>query len=324
MDDQNFIVYLLDNGSDLSEGQTLQRDFGGHPKIKLILSESNIGFAKGNNLVLDQLLGEDLQYVALLNNDTEVDPDWLGAMVRTAKEQRAQVVASKLIKYSNRSAMDNAGHHMLNTGEIIPIGHAAPIEQYNGTFKNLGSCAAATLYDFQMIHHIGFFDPYFSTGYEDAEFGVRAYMAGYSCSYAPDAIVYHRMGAAIKKVFDISYAEMIQSAIWYTYLKLMPWQVILVSLPFILVKQISLTIMNLLFFRGRYTIVQFRALARIFCRDFHAIRDARRAFADFRLRSWKEVLKAQTFFLRYDFKRFIAVYLKGADSALDRYGEGTT
>lgn len=44
-----------------------------YPEVHLIISEENLGFAGGNNIALKQAKGD---YVLLLNNDTEVNPNF--------------------------------------------------------------------------------------------------------------------------------------------------------------------------------------------------------------------------------------------------------
>ena len=73
-----------------------------------------------------------------------------------------------------------------------------------------------------MLEEIGLFDEFFSTGYEDAELGLRAMLAGYTQIFAPEAVVRHRIGASIDKIRDRRYAVRLQVNINYTYLKLMP------------------------------------------------------------------------------------------------------
>ena len=316
---QNYRIYLVDNASSQREGTRLQAMYADHTEVEVWLAENNLGFAKANNWVIHSLLEIDAPYVVLLNNDTIVDPEWLGQLITTAQRTSAHIISSMLINYYDDNILDNAGHRMLNTGEIIPIGHGAPIDEYQTPFEHLGSCAAATLYDMGMIRHIGFFDDYFSTGYEDAEFGLRGYLAGYHCQYEPTAKVRHKLGSSIKKVFDTEYAKMIQRAIWYTYFKLVPWPAIMVSVPFIILKQLALLIVNLVFFRWRYIGVQCSSWTYTF-KHWQEIMTARKVFAPKLKRSSKALLHRQTFFLRHDIKRFVDVYLKGKASALDQYG----
>jgi GT2 family glycosyltransferase len=69
-------VVVVDNGSSDGSADMIRQ---AHPWARIIASEKNLGFAGGNNLALSDLNGFD--YVALLNNDTTVEPGWLKALV---------------------------------------------------------------------------------------------------------------------------------------------------------------------------------------------------------------------------------------------------
>lgn len=75
----NLELILVDNGS--SDGtQYYLRDLEPeHPEIKVILSETNLGFAAGNNLGLGVATGD---YLVLLNNDTVVTDGWVLTLMR--------------------------------------------------------------------------------------------------------------------------------------------------------------------------------------------------------------------------------------------------
>ncbi len=316
----NYHIFLVDNGSDDGEGELLKRSLQAVDRIEVITLEKNIGFAKANCHVFENYVGPNVKYLALLNNDTEVHPDWLGEMVSCAQKFHAHVISGKIINYFDRTLMDNAGHQMLNTGEIIPIGHGKNAALYHHSFENMGSCAAGTLYRVDMLRDLGFFDPFFSTGYEDAELGVRAVVAGYRCVFAPQSVIYHKMGSSIQRVFDIEYAVMIQEAIWYSYFKLMPPLVICLCLPLILLKQILLLILNIVFWKPIQLQVQ-TAGWRATVKNYRKIIDARNHFFHNRYTMGSGyILRRQVFFLRYDLKRFVHVYLKRRKSALEQYG----
>ena len=64
-------VVVVDNGSEPRDLALLDAYY---PHPRLIKSPTNLGFTGGNNLGMRQARGE---YVLLLNNDTEVEPDFL-------------------------------------------------------------------------------------------------------------------------------------------------------------------------------------------------------------------------------------------------------
>ncbi len=314
-------VYLMDNGSSNQEGRKLADRFKDEPSISVRQLPENIGFAKANNLILEELVRDNYPFVALLNNDTVVDPSWLEAMVGLAKFHNLDMVSAKLINYFNRQQIDNLGHQVLNTGEIVPIAHKAAVDDYSMSVMNLGPCAGAALYSVEMLKKIGLFDPFFSTGYEDAELGLRGIVAGYQSALAPDALVYHKMGQSVSKVFDDQYAIMIQSAIWYTYFKLMPAGVILISMPFILVKNFLLTLVNIFFLRWKYLKIQWRAIWITVTKNRKLIiRNRRKFYSSVRTISTWQILGKQRFFLWFDIVRFYQIFIRQKKSALDQYG----
>jgi GT2 family glycosyltransferase len=73
-------VIMVDNAS--TDGSV---DFVGenYPKVKIINSSKNLGFAGGNNLGIRRSNGD---YIALINNDTQVDHNWLKELVLSAKK----------------------------------------------------------------------------------------------------------------------------------------------------------------------------------------------------------------------------------------------
>ncbi|PIR59077.1 MAG: hypothetical protein COU69_01660 [Candidatus Pacebacteria bacterium CG10_big_fil_rev_8_21_14_0_10_56_10] len=83
-------VVVVDNDSHDDSVSFIRQHY---PEVVLIPSESNLGFAGGNNLGLEHAGGE---CVALLNSDTQVDPEWLRQLVAASQPDQVGVVTSKL------------------------------------------------------------------------------------------------------------------------------------------------------------------------------------------------------------------------------------
>jgi GT2 family glycosyltransferase len=71
---------LVDNASTECDPQTFK---DAYPDLKLIRSEVNLGFAKGNNLGIKQAAGE---YILLLNSDTELIEDSVSKSIAYADQ----------------------------------------------------------------------------------------------------------------------------------------------------------------------------------------------------------------------------------------------
>lgn len=319
---QGFIVYLVDNGSDERNVELLKKNFGAHPKVHLILNQENLGFTRGNNVIMQQLVqsAQNYEYIALLNNDTEVHPDWLAEMLACAEKTKADIVTSKMVNYFKRSRMDNAGHLMLNTAEIIPLGHMEPVGNFEAEFENIGSCAGATLYSTEMLRKIGVFDEYFDTGYEDAEIGVRAVVTGHRSVFAPKAIVYHKISQSVGKVRDYKYLRKIQLNIFYTYFKLMPAGVLWANAPSFFFKYGAILVIDIVFLRIRFLKIMCDSIYRTLFLEREKILESRKAFhaSNHTISSW-QILRKQEFFLWFDIKRFWKYIILRQPTTFEKY-----
>lgn len=85
-------IILVDNASIDGLVWKLPRT---HPRIRIIESLVNEGFARGNNLALTDLSGVD--FVALLNNDAYVEPHWLREMLAGFDDDRIGATCSKMV-----------------------------------------------------------------------------------------------------------------------------------------------------------------------------------------------------------------------------------
>lgn len=66
-----------------------------YPRVRLIESDTNEGFARGCNLAMRELDGVD--FVALVNNDAVVEPGWLAPLIETCRNRRAGAACPKML-----------------------------------------------------------------------------------------------------------------------------------------------------------------------------------------------------------------------------------
>jgi len=319
----DFTIHIIDNGSDNFEGIKLKQKFAKFKNLTVHLYTKNYGFAKAHIKIWIELFRDnpDIKYIALLNNDTVVDKYWLKELTIAAKNGEYHIISSKMIYYYDHLLLDSAGHKMLNTGEIIPIGHGERSQNYMTDFENMGACAGACLYSTEMIKKIGFFDPKFNTGYEDAEFGLRAVIYNYKCKFASNAIVFHKIGTSVKKVFDIDYNIMIQSSIFYSYFKLMPKAYLILNLPFLILKYFAIFIIDIIFIRPKYLKIQIIAIKNTW--------DERRQIINVRCEhnkklkklNWYALMKRTNFFIWFDIKRFYHQIILNKKSNIKEYNK---
>lgn len=74
--DREFEVIVVDNGSTDGSIEWLN-DF--YPQVRVLPLGSNRGFGEANRFGVEAARGS---YIALVNNDTEVEPDWLTSLLQ--------------------------------------------------------------------------------------------------------------------------------------------------------------------------------------------------------------------------------------------------
>jgi GT2 family glycosyltransferase len=184
---EDFETILVDNGSTDASVDFTRRNF---PEVRVIALGDNRGFSAAVNA---GIRASEAEYVALLNNDAEVDPGWLEALVCAAElHPEAGLFASKLVDFHDRHLLDGAGDALRRSGLPYRIGHRELDRgQYERETFVFSACAAAALYRRALFEEIGPFDEDFFAYCEDGDVSFRAQLAGYRCLYVPGAIVYH-------------------------------------------------------------------------------------------------------------------------------------
>jgi GT2 family glycosyltransferase len=114
-----FETIVVDNGSVDGSIPLVKEHF---PEVNVIPLGENLGIASAFNAGIE---ASTLEYVVLLNNDTEQDPGWLEALVRAAEDHpEAGLFASKLVDFHDRGVLDGAGDAMRLSGLPYRLGYA--------------------------------------------------------------------------------------------------------------------------------------------------------------------------------------------------------
>lgn len=184
-------VLVVDNASTDDSRALLTRDY---PDVRLIALPQNRGFTGACNAGIQAARG---QIVALLNNDTEVKPGWVTALVDAfERHPEAGLVASKILLFDERDRLHTAGDLFRVDGRLFNRGVWEKDQgQYDQETYVFSACGGAAAYRRAMLDEIGLFDDDFFFSCEDMDLAWRAQLRGYRCVYTPAAVVYHRLSA---------------------------------------------------------------------------------------------------------------------------------
>ena len=187
-------VIVVDNAS-ADEAVAVARGFAG---VKMVVNIENRGFAEANNQALDLATGD---YVALINNDAVVAPDYFDLLVAFMETRPgcaaaggkayfwddANPVFDQRNAYYGHTTVDpDTGANQAHTGVPDEIREVA----------TLSGCAVMVRRS--AIADVGgaFLEPFFFTYYEETDFFARAIRKGWKLYYTGEPAVWHRVRAS--------------------------------------------------------------------------------------------------------------------------------
>lgn len=222
---KDFEAILVDNGSRDDSASFVKTHYAN--LVRLIELPENRGFSGGNNVGIKSAKGK---YIALLNNDTEVDVDWLKNLVQYMDgDEQTGMVGSKILNFYKRDEIDNIGHLIYPDGLNRGRGR---LEQDHGQFDTkmdiLFPSGCAALYRKSMLEDVGGFDEAFFAYGDDTDIGLYGRYLRYKAVYCPKAIVYHKYSgtAGSYSAMKVFYVE--RNRVWVL-VKYFPLSSILVS-----------------------------------------------------------------------------------------------
>lgn len=188
-DKTSFEVIVIDDDPD---GETAARlvDYG---NVHVIRNETNLGFVHSCNRGAAAARGD---FLVFLNNDTQVQPGWLDALIQTFETQGSPgLVGSRLIYPDGRQ--QEAGGIVFNDGSAWNYGQLD--DPYRPEYSYLREpdyvSGAALAIRRELFEHLGGFDPLHAPAYyEDTDLAFRIRAAGYRVYYQPWSRVLHFEG----------------------------------------------------------------------------------------------------------------------------------
>lgn len=189
-------VILVDNASTDGSADLVQETF---PWVKIIRAPQNLGFGKANNLALESIQSE---YIALLNSDATVDPNWLRELTQALDSHPSvAVTVPKIYRSFHLPELHAAGNVFNQLGHFWGRG-LGKIDrgQYDQSMEVAGLTGCSALIRRSALQGEPLFDPDFFMYGEEFELSLRIRGRGWGIRYAPSAVVYHKEGQSARQV----------------------------------------------------------------------------------------------------------------------------
>jgi hypothetical protein len=206
------IIFINNASPDDSEKYVREKFLPQFSNLTIINSEKNEGFAGGNNIGFGYLAEKNFDFAYLLNQDTEVNPDFLEKAVATAGEGTGSVQSLIYLYGPERkiNSLNNAVHY-LGFGYCYGYGwneekakkYLADWRARDPELKIAYASGAGVLYNIKALKETGFFEEDYFMYHEDLDLGWRLRLAGYKNVLALESVIYHKyeFSKSIKKYY---------------------------------------------------------------------------------------------------------------------------
>lgn len=188
------VIGLVDNGS----GQIPPEWIVNHPRIKFLANDNNEGLTAGNNKAFEMVRALGVEYVFILNNDTEVAPGTLGLLSAYLEGHPEAGIAAPAISFASdpdriwSAGGTYSGATMKLKQRYFHVDElpSEPLEMEQVTGCALMMRAA----DYKRA---GMQDPDLFVYYEDTDLCFRVRKLGWKVILVPDGRVVHHVSISV-------------------------------------------------------------------------------------------------------------------------------
>ena len=181
-------VIIIDNGS-TDDSIAVAEQAG----ARVIALDSNRGFAHAVNRGIDQANGD---WIAVLNNDVELEPNWLALLIAEAETREAWFATGKLLGL--RGQIDGTYDAICRGACSWRCGSGrADGPQWNQSRTIQFAPFTAAVFRAELFKRIGKLDEDYGSYLEDVDFGIRCALSGLTGVYVPAALGQHQGSATL-------------------------------------------------------------------------------------------------------------------------------
>lgn len=233
-------IYLLDNGSSNESKEKLKEAYRDSEDVKLFFSNENLGYARGNNLLLHHAQRDGCKYSVIMNNDVICINSAIDIMVNVLQTNNdIFMVAPKMFDVNHQiqvTAKRKKPTYISFLKKETLVGRFCPRElreelEWVSTCEELtsvywisGAIFAARMSDF---NELNFFDEYTFLYFEEYILSEKAAFAGKKMAFIPQAEVLHFHGASTGTGFNFkTRCENWRSEVyfWKKYIQISRWK----------------------------------------------------------------------------------------------------
>jgi GT2 family glycosyltransferase len=177
-------IIVVDNGSE-DDSAALAASAG----ATVLKMGHNLGFAAAVNRGIEAAGAE---WVAILNNDVTLAPDWLTKLLDAAAQEDIWFATGKILQAGNHQLVDGTFDEISRGGCASRCGSGKPDGPAWNQARHIRMASmTAAIFRRQLFRDLGGLDETFGSYMEDVDFGLRCALAGRGGRFVPSAVAYH-------------------------------------------------------------------------------------------------------------------------------------
>jgi GT2 family glycosyltransferase len=185
-------VVVVDNGSSDDTVAMVRTHF---PWVGIVENGQNLGYAGGNNVGIKYALGEKIEYVFVLNNDTVLDRGCVTELVADLETHpQAAAAAPKSYFFDAPETLYFAGGKIKPDGDTVHLGAGETDgPAFGASCETEWLTGCAIMFRADALIKVGLFHPDYFLVYEDSDWSLRARRAGFELRFAAQAKLWHKV-----------------------------------------------------------------------------------------------------------------------------------
>lgn len=180
VDYPNYEIIIIDDGSTDGSWEAISKHY---PKVRLIRGDGTLWWSGATNMGIKDAVYRGTDYILTINNDVEVDPNFLKALVECAEENPRSIIGSMVYCKGEPTKLWFAGGTLgwKKGKSIVMIGYGEYDRgQYEGRREVEAITGMGVLIKAKYFEEIGLYDrKNFPQYHADYDFTMRARKKGY-------------------------------------------------------------------------------------------------------------------------------------------------
>jgi hypothetical protein len=201
----DFTVIVVDNGGEDSDLAGLESCY---PGVSVLRLPANAGYAGGCNAALKLA---NSPYVVFLNDDTVVEPEWLGHLIEAAERDPAVgALQPKILSLPERRKGERVFDYAGAAGGLIDrLGYPYCLGrsfgrreedrgQYDHSQEIFWASGVALFARRELVERLGGFEESFFMHMEEIDLCWRMLLSGFKVRSVPQSVAWHEGGASLR------------------------------------------------------------------------------------------------------------------------------